>query len=106
VILEVIVGRVETLTAKDESLTVKDSLHGKTSVWQEVIIKFVKNRTSGRTAYADCPPTVAMIVSKTCSLIVKGPGFKWTPNIVTLGTTAAQRRPMGNDKSWASMPVC
>jgi hypothetical protein len=70
-----------------------------------ILIVLMKARATGRTAYADCHPTVAMMVTKTCSLIVNGPGFKRTPNIEILGTTAAQRRPMGNDKSWATIPV-
>ena len=55
-----------------------------------------------RTAYADPAPTVAMIVMRTCSLMVNGPGLSCTPNMVQRGTTHAARRPSGYETSWAT----
>jgi len=46
-----------------------------------------------------------MIVTRTCSLIVKGPGLREMPNMDQLGTTFAQRRPIGKDSNWATIPV-
>ncbi|KAG2086965.1 uncharacterized protein F5147DRAFT_659082 [Suillus discolor] len=43
-------------------------------------------------ANTNCHPTVAIMVIKTCSLIMNGLGFKWTPNTETLGMTAAFSR--------------
>ena len=38
------------------------------------------------TAYADEAPTLAMMVTMTCSLIVNGPGLSETPKRETFGT--------------------
>lgn len=38
----------------------------------------------------------------TCSFIVKGPGFKDTPNILQLGIIIAHRRPKGKESNWAT----
>jgi hypothetical protein len=56
-------------------------------------------------AYADPDPTLAMMVIKTCSLTVKGPGFKDMPKIFTRGKYLAAATPMGYDNSWAMIPV-
>jgi hypothetical protein len=43
--------------------------------------------------------TVPITVKRTCSLTVKGPGFKETPKILTRGMNFAHARPMGNATS-------
>ena len=48
-------------------------------------------------------PTLAMMVIRTCSLTVKGPGLRETPKTLTLGRKRAQRRPRGKDSSWATI---
>lgn len=44
-----------------------------------------------------------MIVMRTCSLIENGPGLSDTPKILTLGTTRAHTRMMGNDTNCATI---
>lgn len=51
------------------------------------------------TAYADWPATVAIMVERTCSLMVNGPGFNANPNTETLGTNLAQSLPTGKESS-------
>ncbi len=60
-----------------------------------------QQKLEARTAYADCEPTVAMMVRRTWSLMVNGPGFICTPKMETLGRTRTQRRPMGKESSRA-----
>lgn len=55
------------------------------------------------TAYADCAPTFAMIVTMTCSLMVNGPGLREIPKILTWGTKRAYTLMRGNESSWATI---
>lgn len=50
-------------------------------------------------AYAEAAPTPPMIVIKTCSLTVKGPGLSGKPKIVHRGRMYAHNRPRGNEIS-------
>ena len=43
-----------------------------------------------------------MMVIRTCSFTVKGPGLMETPNILTLGTTRAHSRTKGNEINCAT----
>lgn len=42
---------------------------------------------------------MAMIVTKTCSLVEKGPGLSDNPRILTLGKNVVQALPTGNESS-------
>lgn len=68
-----------------------------------VCMILVRQRIGRLTAYAELYPTVAMIVIKTCSFTVKGPGFKDTPKTLTRGTIRAQSLPIGKDNSCATI---
>lgn len=55
------------------------------------------------TAYAEPEPTPAMMVTRTCSLTVNGPGLRARPKTLTRGTNLAHKRPTGNEMSRATI---
>ena len=71
------------------------------SVYRILISNYRSNQAyfGIRTAYADPPATVAMIVDRTCSLTVNGPGFRGNPKTDTFGMKRAHRRPTGKESS-------